>query len=71
MTAPPAEGVRVDWQSVPLPVRAGIEAICGSPVVRATSQPGGFSPGVAARLECADGSHRFVKAVSAEANSTG
>ena len=68
MTAPPAEGVRVDWGSVPLPVRAGIETICGSPVVRATSQPGGFSPGVAARLECSDGSRRFVKAVSAEAN---
>ena len=68
MTAPPAEGVRVDWESVPASVRAGIEAICRSPVVRATSQPGGFSPGVAARLECADGSRRFVKAVSAEAN---
>ncbi|MGN6796136.1 MAG: aminoglycoside phosphotransferase family protein [Streptosporangiaceae bacterium] len=68
MTAPPAEGVRVDWDSVPEPVRAGIEAICGSPVVRARSQPGGFSPGVAARLECADGSRRFVKAVSAAAN---
>src|SRR5262249_44623624 len=66
--APPAEGVRVHWQSVPLAVRAGIEAICGSPVMDARSQPGGFSPGVAARLECADGTRRFVKAVSAEAN---
>ena len=68
MTAPAAEGVRVDWQSVPVAIRTGIEAICGSPVVRASSQPGGFSPGVAARLECADGRRRFVKAVSAEAN---
>ncbi|MDR2984898.1 MAG: aminoglycoside phosphotransferase family protein [Nocardiopsaceae bacterium] len=68
MTAPPAEGVRVNWESVPVPVRVGVEAICGSPVVRATSQPGGFSPGVAARLECADGARWFVKAVSAEAN---
>jgi aminoglycoside phosphotransferase (APT) family kinase protein len=68
MTAPPAEGVRVDWQSIPIAVRAGIEAICGSPVMGARSQPGGFSPGVAARLECADGTRRFVKAVSAEAN---
>jgi aminoglycoside phosphotransferase (APT) family kinase protein len=68
MTAPPAEGVRVDWESVPGQVRAGIEQICGSPVVRATSQPGGFSPGVAARLECADGARIFVKAVSAAAN---
>jgi Ser/Thr protein kinase RdoA (MazF antagonist) len=68
MTAPPAEGVRVDWESVPASVRAGIEAICGSPVARARSQPGGFSPGVAARLECADGSRWFVKAISAEVN---
>ena len=68
MTAPPAEGARVDWESVPRSVRAGIAAICGSPVVHAVSQPGGFSPGVAARLECADGSRWFVKAVSAEAN---
>ena len=68
MTAPPAEGARVAWESVPPSVRAGIAAICGSRVVRALSQPGGFSPGVAARLECADGSRWFVKAVSADAN---
>jgi aminoglycoside phosphotransferase (APT) family kinase protein len=68
MTAPPAEGVRVNWESVPARVRAGIEAICGSPVTAAASQPGGFSPGVAARLACADGSRWFVKAVSADVN---
>lgn len=68
MTAPPAEGVRVEWSAVPGPVRTGIERICGSPVVRAKSQPGGFSPGVAARLECADGTRIFVKAVSDAAN---
>ena len=68
MTIPPAEGVRVTWDSVPAAVRAGIEQICGAPVVRATSQPGGFSPGVAARLRCADGTRWFVKAVSADAN---
>ena len=68
MTIPPAEGVRVSWDSVPESVRAGIEQICGALVVRAISQPGGFSPGVAARLLCADGTRWFVKAVSAEAN---
>jgi aminoglycoside phosphotransferase (APT) family kinase protein len=67
-SAPPAEGARVDWESVPPPVRRGIEDICGSAVVRARTQPGGFSPGVAARLECADGTRWFVKAVSADAN---
>lgn len=51
-----------------MPVRAGIERICGSPVVHARSQPGGFSPGVAARVECADGTRIFVKAVSDAAN---
>lgn len=68
MTVPPAEGVRVDWAAVPGPVRAGIDRICGSPVIRARSRPGGFSPGLAARLECADGSRWFVKAVSSAAN---
>src|SRR5262249_51067570 len=68
MTAPPAEGVRVDWESVPEPVRIAIEHVCGSPVVKAKTQAGGFSPGVAARLVCGDGTRRFVKAVSADAN---
>ncbi len=68
MTIPPAEGIRVSWGAVPESVRAGIGRICGAPVVRASSQPGGFSPGVAARLLCADGTRWFVKAVSAEAN---
>ncbi len=68
MSAPAAEGDRVDWSSVPAPVRASIEQVIGSPVVRARTQPGGFSPGVAARLRCADGTRYFVKAVSAEAN---
>jgi aminoglycoside phosphotransferase len=37
-------------------------------VVSARSQPGGFSPGVAARLRLADGRRVFVKAVSAVPN---
>lgn len=68
MTGPAAEGVRVDWQRVPEDVRAGIEQICGAPVTDARTQPGGFSPGVAARVLCEDGSRFFIKAVSAEAN---
>jgi aminoglycoside phosphotransferase (APT) family kinase protein len=36
--------------------------------VAAVTQPGGFSPGVAARVLCADGSRAFCKAVSAEVN---
>jgi aminoglycoside phosphotransferase (APT) family kinase protein len=68
MGFPPAEGVRVNWEALPKRIRTGIEGICGSPVMRARSQPGGFSPGVAARLACADGTQWFVKAVSSEAN---
>jgi Ser/Thr protein kinase RdoA (MazF antagonist) len=68
MTTPPAAGVRVAWEAVPAPVRSAVEQLCGSPVVSARTQPGGFSPGVAARVACADGSRYFVKAVSAEVN---
>jgi hypothetical protein len=68
VTAPPAEGARVAWQDVPQPVRHAIERVCGAPVTDAVTQPGGFSPGVAARVRCADGTRYFVKAASAEAN---
>ena len=65
---PPAEGTRVAWHDVPEPVRNAIERICGGAVSEALTQPGGFSPGVAARVRCANGTRCFVKAVSAEAN---
>ena len=68
MTAPAAEGTRVAWEDLPADVRAAVSGICGAPVVRARTQRGGFSLGVAARVRCADGTRWFVKAVSAEAN---
>ncbi len=68
MTAPAAEGIRVAWADLPGNVRAAVEEVCGAPVTAARTQPGGFSPGVAARVRCADGTRWFVKAVSAEAN---
>ena len=68
MNAPPAEGARIAWHDVPPPVRAAIEQVCGAPVIEARSQPGGFSPGVAARVRCADGTAWFVKAASTEVN---
>ena len=68
MSAPPAEGARVAWHNVPRPVRAEIERVCGARVTEAETQPGGFSPGVAARVRCADGTRWFVKAASAELN---
>src|SRR5207302_1827120 len=40
----------------------------GGPVVEATTQPAGFSPGAAARVRTADGRRVFVKAVGPELN---
>jgi len=68
VSAPPAEGARVAWQDVPPSVRGAIERVCGAPVIEARTQQGGFSPGVAARVRCADGTRCFVKAASAELN---
>jgi len=63
-TPPPASDRRIPWEHLPPPLRAEIERRLGSSVVAARTQAGGFSPGVAARLELADGSRAFVKAVS-------
>jgi aminoglycoside phosphotransferase (APT) family kinase protein len=68
VTGPAAEGARIEWQEIPGPVQAAIEGVCGAGVVQARTQPGGFSPGLAARVRCANGARYFVKAVSAQAN---
>lgn len=56
------------WENLPPEVREAIERRLGSRVVEAVTQPGGFSPGMAARLRLADGRRMFVKAVSEAAN---
>lgn len=61
-------GHRLTWDDLPSHVRAGLQARLGSPVVEASSQPGGFSPGFASRLLLQDGRRAFVKAVSASQN---
>ena len=63
-TPPPASNRRIPWEELPPRLRAEIERRLGSAVVVARTQTGGFSPGVAARLELADGGRAFVKAVS-------
>jgi hypothetical protein len=68
MAAPPAQGIRLPYDEAPAELRAWVDDTLGSPVVTAVTQPGGFSPGVAARLVCADGSRAFCKAVSSLAN---
>jgi aminoglycoside phosphotransferase (APT) family kinase protein len=68
MAFPPAQGARIRWEAVPESVREAIESDLGSRVVEAVTQPGGFSPGVAARLRLEDGRSFFVKAVGSEPN---
>jgi hypothetical protein len=65
---PNGGGARLGIDEIPVRVRAAIEEILGSPVVTADSQPGGFSPGLAARLVLADGRRAFAKAVGVERN---
>ena len=68
MAFPPAQGARIPWEGVPERVREAVEARLGAQVQNAVTQPGGFSPGVAARLRLDDGRSVFVKAVGPEPN---
>jgi hypothetical protein len=61
-------GTRIGWRDIPPSVLAWAEAELGSPIVAAVDERGGFSPGAATRLQCADGTHAFVKAVGDELN---
>ena len=67
-TGPIAAGVRVPYDGLPAEVHAWVEQHLGAPVEKAITQPGGFSPGCAARLVGANGERAFVKAVSSHAN---
>ncbi|MEZ0491759.1 phosphotransferase [Kineococcus sp. TBRC 1896] len=61
-------GNRVRWPDLPTAVHAAVAEVLGAPVTRAASQPGGFSPGSADRVETAAGARAFVKAVSPAQN---
>ena len=56
------------WEDLPAEIRASLEQKLGSRVVDATTQPHGFSPGLAARLRLDDGRRVFLKAVSESVN---
>ncbi|MFX0574380.1 phosphotransferase family protein [Nocardia nepalensis] len=64
-------GSRLDWGCLPPRVRGGIEDVVGARVIAAQSKPGGFSPGLAARLRLSDGRRVFAKAMSDSPNPTG
>ena len=68
MAFPPARGERLAWTALPARVREGIEERLGARVVSAETQPGGFSPGLAARLGLDGGGTVFAKAVGPEPN---
>ncbi|OLT30062.1 aminoglycoside phosphotransferase [Actinomadura sp. CNU-125] len=59
---------RLPWEKTPDHVRADVESLLGARVTEAVTQPGGYSPGVAARLRLDDGRRAFVKSVGAELN---
>jgi aminoglycoside phosphotransferase (APT) family kinase protein len=65
----PATGARLHWDQLPGTLRHALEARLGSTVTESVTQPGGFSPGVAARLRLADGRRVFLKAISSHPNS--
>lgn len=46
---------------MPPSVRAAVDVLAGSPIIRATNVEGGFSPGPAARCDLADGRRVFVQ----------
>jgi len=68
MAFPAAQGARIPWGSVPESVREAVEDGLGAKVVAAETQPGGMSPGCAARVVLSDGRRAFVKAVGSEPN---
>ncbi|MGV1005172.1 MAG: phosphotransferase [Candidatus Nanopelagicales bacterium] len=55
---------RPNWEELASLVRELIESRLGQRVVAARSQGGGFTPGFASVLTCADGSGHFVKAAT-------
>lgn len=65
-----AMGQRLGWHQLPDHIREAIEGWLGEPVVTATTMPGGFSPGLAARLVTASGRRVFAKAVCGTPNPT-
>ena len=60
---------RLPYDDLPGGLRAVIDDALGSPVVAVSPRQGGFSPGPAVVVTCADGSRAFVKAAGTPLNS--
>lgn len=55
---------RIRWHALPEDFRCALESLMGARAVTATSQPGGFSEGLASLLSLEDGRRVFVKAAN-------
>ena len=66
--APHARGQRAAWESLPAPILDALQTALGDEIIATTTMPGGFSPGIAARVRTGNGQRAFVKAVSASQN---
>jgi len=64
----PRPNHRTRWSDVPSDIVAAVEALVGGRVAAARDQRGGYSPGVAARLQLEDDRRIFVKAVNGDIN---
>lgn len=58
------------WRAVPAAVRASVDALCGSPVVRGARVWGGYAPTPTFQLLLADGRRVFLKGTSPTSNAT-
>ncbi len=55
---------KLEWGELPVQVRRRIEGLLGGSVIHAETLPGGFSPGVAARVTTSSNVIAFIKSVS-------
>jgi Phosphotransferase enzyme family len=62
---------KLEWQELPEHVRGAVEDFLGAPIVSSETQPGGFSPGVAAKVRTNLGKTAFVKSVSSALSAFG
>lgn len=70
VTTPPAVGpentaIRPSWEQMPAAVREGLADLLGE-IAFADVQSGGFTPGLAARLQLANGQRVFAKGIPTE-----
>jgi hypothetical protein len=61
--------MRLGWVHLPPHVRRAVERKVGTSVVDSFSCDGGYTPGLASVLLCADGTRHFIKAASVKAQS--